>query len=61
MENKLKPCPFCGVILDKLECGWEHPQTFDCILGAVDRHDNPLYISHGEEEKWNRRVDNEAD
>ena len=54
---ELKPCPFCGASLIKIESGWEHPHTYDCILGAVDRDDQPLYIAPGDEEAWNRRAE----
>ncbi len=64
-EPKLKPCPFCGAELircyDKKEypSGWYHPQTYDCVLGAVDRDDMPLYVAPGQEEMWNTRTPKE--
>lgn len=33
MDEKLKPCPFCGDEMVKGEFGFDHPENDDCIIG----------------------------
>lgn len=61
--NKIKPCPFCGAELIMVHdgggrfVGWEHPYTYDCILGAMGEDSDPIYISVGQDsELWNTRT-----
>jgi len=36
MPEKLKPCPFCGAIMEKLPSGWLiHPTERDCVILGV--------------------------
>jgi hypothetical protein len=62
---ELLPCPFCGVKMIQLydekqrEVGWEHPPTYDCILGCVGRDCEGLYVAPNDEELWNTRTPKE--
>ena len=63
--SDLKPCPFCGEMLEKKHVRktksrngydyYEHPDN-ECILADVD-DGYPLTVFNNEVDDWNRRAD----
>ena len=57
---ELKPCPFCGAMLeDTLSGYWLHPDG-DCFLAVADSEYGKIAIFPSDIDLWNRRVSDES-
>ena len=67
MNDKLKPCPFCGSEaklsdLDLDEVEWGHPYYVTCTK-CLAKIESPVYGEKGSDivvENWNRRAEPET-
>lgn len=54
--SELKPCPFCGIELERKKLYWKHPDN-DCFLAYADSEFENIVVCDDDVEAWNRRAE----